>query len=69
MSDAFAAFAVVVNAEEQHSIWPVGRDVPAGWTETGFTGDKQECLDHIREIWPDITPLSVRRARGERPAS
>ncbi|MFE7614805.1 MbtH family protein [Streptomyces sp. NPDC057496] len=55
-------FKVVVNHEEQHSIWPRDRETPAGWTEVGVTGSKEECLEYIRGAWPDITPLSVRRA-------
>ncbi|GAB3795755.1 MbtH family protein [Micromonospora zhanjiangensis] len=59
-------FRVVVNAEEQHSIWPVGPEPPAGWHDTGVSGTRPECLDRIAEMWTDITPLSVRRARAER---
>lgn len=54
-------FAVVVNHEEQHSIWPAGRDIPNGWREAGFEGDKDECLAHIAQVWTDLRPLSVRR--------
>lgn len=55
-------YAVVLNDEEQYSIWPVGRDLPAGWRRSGFTGSKDDCLAHIDEIWTDIRPLSLRRA-------
>ncbi|GHE35608.1 MbtH family protein [Streptomyces vinaceus] len=55
-------FKVVVNHEEQHSIWPRDREVPPGWSEVGVAGSKDECLAYIRTAWPDITPLSVRRA-------
>ncbi|HWO61381.1 MAG TPA: MbtH family protein [Umezawaea sp.] len=58
-------FTVVVNNEEQHSIWPVGRQVPAGWREIGVTGSRRQCLDRIEQLWPDIRPLSVRRGTGE----
>ena len=54
---------VVVNHEEQYSIWPDDRESPPGWRETGFAGSTQECLDHIAEVWTDMTPLSVRKAR------
>lgn len=54
-------YDVVVNEEEQYSIWPAGRELPAGWRTVGVSGPKQECLAHIREVWTDITPLSVRR--------
>lgn len=55
-------YTVVINHEEQYSIWPVGRDVPPGWSEVGKTGRKQECLDYIEEVWTDMRPLSLRRA-------
>lgn len=51
---------VVVNDEEQYSIWWSGREIPAGWTPTGFSGTRRECLDHIAEIWTDMRPRSVR---------
>ncbi|WP_433496526.1 MbtH family protein [Sphaerimonospora sp. CA-214678] len=51
---------VVVNDEEQYSIWWEGREIPAGWTPTGFSGTRQECLDHIAEVWTDMRPRSVR---------
>lgn len=54
-------YAVVVNDEEQHSIWPVGRSIPAGWHAVGMEGAKSDCLAHIAEVWTDLRPLSVRR--------
>lgn len=53
-------FLVVVNAEEQYSIWDFRRDVPAGWTATGFEGTEAACLGHIDVIWTDMRPLSLR---------
>ena len=58
--------AVVRNDEEQYSIWPVGRDLPAGWRRNGFTGTEEECLSHIEEIWTDIRPASLRRWMSDR---
>ena len=55
------AYEVVLNDEEQYSIWPVGREVPAGWRTVGKQGPKQECLDYIGEVWTDMRPLSLRR--------
>ncbi|WP_327432449.1 MbtH family protein [Streptomyces sp. NBC_01236] len=55
------SYTVVVNDEEQYSIWPVDRDIPAGWRERGLRGSKEECLAHIQEIWTDMRPLSLRR--------
>jgi MbtH protein len=61
MTDESAGvFKVVVNHEDQHSLWPAHRTAPAGWRETGVTGSREECLAHIRTAWPDITPLSTR---------
>ncbi|MCP2166882.1 MbtH family protein [Goodfellowiella coeruleoviolacea] len=58
-------YAVVVNDEEQYSIWPQTREVPAGWRAVGVTGSKEECLAHIDEVWTDMRPLSLRRAMSE----
>lgn len=58
--DENTIYVVVRNDEEQHSVWPVTRPVPAGWTTTGFRGSRDECLAHIAEVWPDIRPRSVR---------
>lgn len=55
-------YQVVVNHEEQYSIWPLDRQIPAGWRLVGVTGSKDECLAHIEAAWTDITPLSVRQA-------
>ncbi|MFH9611122.1 MbtH family NRPS accessory protein [Streptomyces sp. DH8] len=53
-------YTVVINGEEQYSIWPVGREVPAGWSEVGVTGSKDVCLAHIKEVWTDMRPKSLR---------
>ena len=58
-------YTVVVNAEEQYSIWPADREPPAGWTTGGTTGLKAECLAHIDAVWTDMRPLSLRRAMAE----
>lgn len=61
-------YTAVVNHEEQYSIWPVDRDVPAGWQRVGAPGTKNEVLAYIKEIWTDMRPLSVRtRAAGQQP--
>ena len=54
-------YRVVMNHEEQYSIWSVHREIPAGWTDVGRTGSKKECLDYIEEVWTDMRPLSVRK--------
>lgn len=51
---------VVVNHEEQYSIWPADRPLPDGWREAGFSGTRAECLDHIESVWTDMRPLSSR---------
>lgn len=54
-------YVVVVNHEGQYSIWPSGRTIPAGWSEAGRRGTKEECLEHIASVWTDMRPLSLRR--------
>ena len=53
-------YKVVMNAEEQYSIWPADRENALGWNDAGKTGTKQECLDYIQEVWTDMRPLSLR---------
>lgn len=55
-------FVVVINAEEQHSIWPEARELPRGWNREGYSGSRSDCLAHIDAVWTDIRPLSVRRS-------
>jgi MbtH protein len=59
------AYKVVVNHEEQYSIWFADREVPAGWREVGVSGNKAECLAHIEKVWTDMRPLSLRKQMGE----
>jgi MbtH protein len=61
MSELSKTFKVVVNHEEQYSIWPGDKAIPAGWREAGRAGSKQDCLDYISEVWTDMRPLSLRR--------
>jgi MbtH protein len=58
-------YKVVINHEEQYSIWPVDRENPLGWNDAGKSGTKQECLDHIEEVWTDMRPLSLRKKMEE----
>jgi MbtH protein len=55
-------YLVVVNHEEQYSIWPSHSALPAGWRDAGKQGSREECLAHIREVWTDMRPLSLRTA-------
>lgn len=52
---------VVLNHEEQYSIWPADRDNPPGWRDEGKVGSKAECLSHIDQVWTDMRPLSLRK--------
>jgi len=58
-------YNVVVNHEEQYSIWPVDREMPLGWKAAGKQGLKQECLDYIEKVWTDMRPLSLRKQMEE----
>ena len=53
-------YRVVVNHEEQYSLWPTGLDLPLGWREDGKTGTKAECLSYVNTIWVDMRPSSLR---------
>ncbi|MFE2050907.1 MbtH family protein [Streptomyces sp. NPDC059459] len=56
-------YTVVVNDEEQYSVWPADRALPAGWRTTGAQGTRAECLDHVEQVWTDLTPRSARAPR------
>lgn len=58
-------YRVVVNHEEQYSIWPEYKQIPLGWKETGKPGSKAECLAYIKEVWTDMRPLSLRKKMEE----
>lgn len=55
-------YVVVVNDEEQFSIWLEERPLPPGWRDAGYRGSRTACLDHIERTWTDMRPLSVRNA-------
>lgn len=61
-SDDDSHYDVVVNDEEQYSIWPVGKALALGWRKVGVTGPKNHCLDYIEKVWTDMRPLSLRRS-------
>jgi MbtH protein len=54
-------YKVVVNHEEQYSIWPADRENPKGWKDAGKSGNKEECLTYIKKVWTDMRPLSLRK--------
>jgi MbtH protein len=60
-NDDETTYHVVLNHEEQYSIWPVDRDIPLGWRAEGRSGSKEECLAYIDEVWTDMRPLSLRK--------
>jgi MbtH protein len=62
-------YAVVVNHEEQYSIWRADREVPAGWRAVGKNGVKAECLAFIKEVWTDMRPASLRKKMQEQQAA
>jgi MbtH protein len=68
-----AIYTVVINDEEQYSIWPSHKPIPQGWRSAGKEGRKAVCLQYIDEVWKDMRPLSLRRkmeagSRGKDPA-
>ncbi|MFC8829868.1 MbtH family protein [Streptomyces sp. NPDC057137] len=58
-------YQVLVNHEEQYSLWPAEQEIPAGWRTEGKTGSKADCLAHINEVWTDMRPLSLRKKMEE----
>lgn len=60
-SEDTTVYKVVVNHEDQYSIWPIYRELPLGWKDAGKSGSKEECFDYIREVWIDMRPLSLRK--------
>jgi uncharacterized protein YbdZ (MbtH family) len=61
IKDELKTHRVVINSEEQYSIWPLDRELPHGWSEVGRTGPVSDCLAYIAEVWTDMRPLSLRR--------
>lgn len=58
-------YRVVVNPEEQYSIWPANREIPLGWRDVEKSGLKQECLEYIKEVWTDMRPLTLRKKMAD----
>lgn len=58
-------YKVVLNHEEQYSIWPAERENALGWNDAGKQGTKDECLAYIKEVWTDMRPLSLRRQMAQ----
>ena len=53
-------YTVVINDEEQYSIWPADREIPLGWHQVGVTDRRSGCLDYIGKVWTDLRPKSLR---------
>ena len=58
-------YKVIVNGEEQYSIWPADRENASGWRDAGRVGTKKECLAFVKEVWTDMRPLSLRKKMDE----
>ncbi len=61
MTEDNTLYQVVINHEEQYSIWPADREIPLGWQPVGKMGTKEECLAYIKAVWTDMRPLSSRQ--------
>ena len=59
--DDTRTYLVLVNHEEQYSLWLADREIPLGWSAVGTPGSREECLAYVKEVWTDMTPLSLRR--------
>lgn len=68
-TDDQTVYRVVVNDEDQYSIWPAQKDLPAGWRDAGKQGPKAECLAHIKEVWTDMRPKSLRDRMNAAPGA
>ena len=64
--DETASYLVLVNEENQHSLWPAWIDVPAGWESVHGEAARQDCLDYIESSWTDIRPASLLASLGNR---
>jgi MbtH protein len=58
-------YRVVMNHEEQYSIWPAHKENAPGWKDAGKSGTKDECLAYVKEVWTDMRPLSLRKKMEE----
>ena len=64
-ADDTRTYIVLVNHEEQYSLWFKGKRIPDGWREVGKEGTKEECSHYVDEVWTDMRPLSLRKRMGE----
>jgi len=64
-SDDQTVYKVLINDEEQYSLWPSDSPVPAGWREAGKSGTRQGCVAYVDSVWTDMRPLSLRKTMSE----
>jgi MbtH protein len=69
VTEDLRTYTVVINEEEQYSIWLADRELPAGWRAVGKTGPKADCLEYVDKVWTDMRPLSLRRWMDEQDAA
>jgi MbtH protein len=60
------SWRVVINLEDQYSIWPTAKAIPSGWREGGKMGTKEECLNYIKEVWVDMKPRSLKELKDKK---
>ena len=60
-NDEDRLYKVVLNHEEQYSLWPLEKANAPGWVDEGTVGNKAKCLAHIENVWTDMRPLSLRK--------
>jgi MbtH protein len=58
-------YIVLINHEEQYSLWPQGKKIPDGWRAVGKEGSREECSKYVDEVWTDMRPLSLRKQMEE----
>lgn len=62
--DGFNSFLVVINDDRSYSIWPEELTLPKGWKEVGFRGNKEVCLQYIKDVWTDLSPQNALGKEG-----
>ena len=60
-----AVYVVLINSEEQYSLWPKQKSIPQGWRSVGKEGSMSECSQYVDEVWTDMRPLSLRKQMAE----
>jgi MbtH protein len=65
--DTGTLYKVVLNHEEQYSLWPAERDNAPGWRDAGKQGTREQCLEYIQQVWVDMRPLSLRQQLNGQP--